>query len=191
MPRIWPFAGAFLFAGAAGLSQHFQYTKLIARHAWTAATITIGVGIVFSVLAAVLGWFLGRALRDLAVPGADKKRPALIAGAILAFSVFITVSMYRNGAREDHLRAIREEELTLERARALFSAGTLEEKRSLGWNRSCPPEILRELALSPDVYTRADVAANPATPDEVAAKLVLDPNETVRVNAGWHPSRRK
>ncbi|MEQ1920524.1 MAG: hypothetical protein ABL955_15150, partial [Elusimicrobiota bacterium] len=131
MPRAWPFAGAFLFAGAAGLSQYFQYTKLIARHSWTAATITIPIGIVFSVLAAVLGWFLGRALRDLASPGADKKRQALIAGGILAFSAYTAVSMRLNHVREAHLTTVREEVLTLERARALAGTGTPEEVRAL------------------------------------------------------------
>ena len=191
MPRAWPFAGAFLFAGTAGLSQYFQYTQLIARHAWTAATLAIPIGLVFTALAAALGWFLGRACRDLAAPGGDKKRPALIAGGILAFSVFVTASMHRNGVREEHLRAIREEVLTPERAKSLFDQGTVEEKRSLGWNRSCPPGILRELALGPDYIVRADVAANPATPAEVAAKLALDPNESVRAMADYHPSRRK
>jgi hypothetical protein len=185
-----PLLGALLYAGVVALVHYQEYRRLISAHAWTGATVTIGLGVVLGALAAVIGWFLGRAVLDLAAPSGDRKRPAIIVASILLFSAYMAVSVTLNRSREARLQAVREETLTPARIDALLK-GSPEEKRALAWNRSCPPELLRELSLDPDYGVRANVASHPSTPAEVAAKLSLDPNETVRLYAGFHPSRYK
>lgn len=191
MVRAWPVAGALLYAGAVALVHLLEYNRLISAHSWTAATITIALGLLLSLIAGVIGWFLGGAVRELASPGGDKRRAAIMAASIVLFTGYMTVSIQRNRAREIRLRAIREEALTPARENELMATGTPSEIQALSWNRSLSAERLRELAKSPDYVIRANVAAHPTTPDEVAAKLALDPHESVRIYASHHPSRRK
>jgi hypothetical protein len=190
MARAWPFLGAGLYAGVVAAFMYLEYARLIARHAWTGATITMGLGVILACVASVIGWFLGLAVRDLLAPGTNKKRAAFTAAAILLFSVSTGWSMAANRKREIRLQAIREELLTPERITVLL-AGSQDEIRALSWNRSVPSAVLAELASSPDYVVRANVAAHPALPAELAAKLALDSNESVRQAAEYHPSRRK
>lgn len=186
----WPFLGAGLYAGLVGAFMYLEYARMVARHAWTGASVTMALGVILAVVASAIGWFLGVAVRDALTPGANKKRASFTIAAILLFSVSTGWSMAANRKRELRLQAIREEILTPERTSALL-AGSRDEIRALSWNRSATSAVLAELASSPDYSVRANVAAHPNTPPEIAAKLALDPNETVRQFADWHPSRLK
>lgn len=191
MRRRLPLLGAVLFVLSSGLSSLYDYRAAIAAGAWTGASITMGLGLVFALVAGFLGWFLGKSLRALAEPGGDKKKPALVAASIILFTGYFSVATGLNRARAARYKQISIENLTVGRARELLSTGNPADKSAVSYNRTCPPEILRELALDADTNVRANVAANPATPDDVARKLVLDKEEVVRYYASFHPSQKK
>lgn len=191
MRRHLPLLGAVLFVLSSGLSSLRDYRSAMAAHAWTGASITMGLGVIFAIIAAFLGWFLGKSLRALAEPEGDKKKPALVAALIILFTGYFSVATALNRQRAARYKAVSAETLTVARARELLSTGNPADKSAVSYNRSCPSDILRELALDADVNVRANVAANPATPDDAARKLLLDKEEIVRYYASFHPSQKK
>lgn len=191
MRRFLPLLGSGLFVLASALSSVRDYRAAIEAHAWTGASITMGLGVIFALIAAFLGWFLGKSVRALAEPGGDKKKPALVAASIILFTGYFSVATALNRQRAARYKAVSIEALTTIRARELLSTGNPADKSAVSYNRSCPPDILRELALDPDLNVRANVAANPATPADMAAKLLVDKEEVVRYYASFHPSNKK
>ncbi len=188
--RFLPPALTLLLAGASAFFHYSGYLGLMAKHAWTAATITIGVGLAFTLLAGAVGWYLGRNLQALADPNGDRSHAAVVSVCIVIFTGYVSYSMVTGRARSAQLDEITESSMTLERAQSIIAAGDRDEIRALSYNRSCPPEIMRKLALSEDSSVRANTAGNPATPADVATFLAHDPNESVRIYAASHPSRR-
>ncbi len=188
--RFLPAALGLLFAGASAFFHYSGYLGLMAKHAWTAATITIGVGIAFTLLSGAVGWFLGRNIQELSDPKQDRSHAAVLASCIIIFTGYTAYSMVTGRARSAQLDEITASSMTLERAQSIIAAGDRDEIRALSYNRSCPPEIMRKLALSEDDSVRANTAGNPATPADVATFLARDPNESVRIYAASHPSRR-
>lgn len=189
--RFLPVAGAVLFAVPAALFERLEYARLIANQQWTSATITIGLAIFLTAVAAVLGWFLGRSVRELIEPGGDREQGALITACILVFTGYASWSMAAGRAREVRFDEISREEMTVSRAEAIVASGDREDIRALAYNFTCPPAILRQFALSSDEVVRAHTAMNQATPPEVVASLTKDPSEDVRWYASFYLPRRR
>jgi hypothetical protein len=190
MTRL-PLALALLFAAASAVFHRLEYARLIDKHAWTAASITVSLALVFTAAAAAAGWYLGRSLRTLLRPGGDKRKAARVAIVLVLITGYVAYALVSGRSLSLHLERVRTETLTVERARFYVASGTQDEIRSVAYNRTCPPEILRGLASSPDEIVRAHAAGNPATPPEAVAALAKDPSETVRYYAESNPARKR
>lgn len=179
---------ALLFGAEAAYIGWLGYSGAMARHQWTGASIALGIGFFFTLFAASAGVALGALLRSFHAQGRKTAaRACVVAGFFLM--IWVGARVDRNMERERRFDEASTAVLTPERARSLMSA-SLEERRGLAYNRSCPPELLAELARSEDWAIRASVGGNPSTPPAVVDALAADANETVRLYANGNPARK-
>ena len=174
---LWPAACAAAFAGSAALESVLEYRRLIGKHAWTAATIWIPLGLIFVFFWGALGAVLGRAVRAAATEEDGRRRlhSVLIVAAVGLFAAFACFKRATGRRRALRIDAIEAAVPTLEGARAIAAQGR-DERLALAQNRACPPEILAEFARSPDRELRSMAAWNRSTPPDVLAALARDEN---------------
>lgn len=182
-------AWALLFAGEAAYIGYLGYSGAMARHQWTGASIALGIGVFFVLIAASAGVALGSLIRAFHAQGRKTAARACVA---LGFFLMIWVGMRVDGniKREAYLDSVRTDAVSPERARQLAEAGSPDEQRALAYNRNCPPEVLARLAKSDDWMVRAGAAGNPSTPPAVLDALASDANESVRLYLSYNPARK-
>jgi hypothetical protein len=87
---LWPAACAAAFAGGAALDAALEYRRLIARHAWTAATLWIALGACLIFFWGALGAVLGRSVQELLDEpreGRSRVQPYVLIAAVGLFAV--------------------------------------------------------------------------------------------------------
>jgi len=186
--RKAPTIGALVFSAAAAICAAVQLNDVPAGGS-TAQAVAMGAGFLMIVMGGIAGWIIGLSARALALAGKPRhaRSVAMLAAVLLALVCGMFRYSHNRALRLEHLRT---EALTPERARAL-AQGSLDEVRAAAYNPSCPPEILSELAKSPDESTRCGVGGNPNTPPAVLDELAKDGKESVRLYVSLNPSRRK
>jgi hypothetical protein len=185
----WPPLCAVLLAGASLVEWHHSYHRLLARHAWTAASLQAAFGWVQVAMAAVIGLILGRNLQILVCrePGRNRARSAAVVAALLGLVGFSAIQTWASNVEEANLESLRNDALSPERA-WLLARGSREEQRAVAFNPTCPPEVLTVLAGSGDWAVRAYVGAHPRTPGRVLQTLRSDPVDVVRLNVLRNPA---
>jgi hypothetical protein len=183
-----PSLGALIFSAAAAVCAAVQLNDVPADGS-TAKAVAMGAGVVMILFGGVAGWICGASARRLALAGKPRHARSVVYLSALMLALFCGMFWFGHGRARRYERN-RTEALSPERVRELIK-GSLEDVRSVAYNRSCPPEILTELAKSSDESTRCGVAANPNTPPAVVDELAKDPSEAVRYYVSFHPSRRK
>lgn len=189
MKRL-PLACSALYAIASAVFYLFEYRRLIAHHSWTAATLLIAIGLFMTAMAAVMGWLLGRFLREMGDPTENKTRATILAAVVLSLTIQSVWSTYQKRGQAIHYTTLLEDPLTPAQAQAILANGPDEDRSAIAYNKTCPPDVLRALSTSSVLSIRAGVAGNPSTPSEVVDKLAQDPDEMVRRYVDWNPARR-
>jgi hypothetical protein len=180
---------AALFGLEAAYIGWLGYSGAMARHQWTGASIALGIGVFFVLIAATAGVTLGALIRAFHAQGRKTAARACVALGFLLM-IWVGARVDRNLKREAYLDSVRTGALTPERARQLAASGSPDERRALAYNRTCPPEVLAELARSEDWMIRAGAAGNPSTPPAVLDALASDANESVRLYLSYNPARK-
>jgi len=176
--------GSFVF-GFAGLWIAWQL--FAASGGPTAQSVALGLGAFVALLGVVGGALVGRALSRAREPK-EAARARLIALVALLGAGWLGWRAYAGRRAADALAAIRKQPLSLDEARRL-ARGSIEVQRAVAYNRSCPSEVLGELAKSPDEAVRASVAGNPSSPRAALDELANDQSELVKLYLSLNPAR--
>jgi hypothetical protein len=167
-----PVAGVLIGAGLGALFTYCEYVDAIASHAWTGASVVLGIGLFLTLAGAAAGWFAGALARRSTAAGA-------LCALLALFLGWKIVGAHRHRA---YLFGLRSEVLAPERAAALF-AGPADERAAIARNPTCPPDLLVKLGRDPESLVRWGVSINHRAPKAILDELTHDADPSVRYNA--------